>query len=375
MDPSSNPFGTMALKLRTIWPAVVTLVVTCGYLAIRMSSSGWDPLAVAEIGSRYLTNDPGGEPGYDGQFAYYVAIDTDPESVAARLDVPAYRYQRILYPILAKSISLNNPELIPWNLILINVLIHTFATWCLAQYFNDIDIWPGYAIVYGLWVGLVAGVGLDLHEPLAYGLIVLGIFAWSHGRSRLGALLIVCSLFAKETSIFFWLAAVLASIPEEDDRAPLIILLVGGGLFGLWQLWLLATFGEFGIGSGGAMATGFEWIPLMGFLRIGAENLRALALYAVIFVPSIILPVFWGLYVSFRDLRMGKRDYLSWALLINALMVLFLPFSTFREPLGLVRVATGFILALLVFSATRQLKRPLNYSLFWIPMLVLLVPR
>ncbi len=354
---------------------MVTLFITVGYLIIRLSGVGWDPSGVAEVGSRYLNLDPLGEQGYDGQFSYFMALDLDPESVAPHLDVPAYRYQRILYPLTARLLSFTNPEVIPWMLIAINLGFHAMATWGLAKYFEDRGLWTGYALVYGLWVGLVAGVGLDLHEPLAYGLIVFGLLAWQSGRGRLGALLIVASLFAKETSIFFWAAALCGSYFDEDDRSSMRVLLAGGGIFIAWEIWLYATFGQVGIGSGGEMATGFEWLPLMGFFKIGVENLRALALYAVIFVPSIILPVVWGTYASIREIARGWRKTEAWALLFNAMLVLFLPFSTFREPLGLVRVATGFVLAMLVYSGSRGLRRPLNYSMFWIPMLVILIPR
>ena len=192
---------------------------------------------------------------------------------------------------------------------------------------------------------------------------------------RKSSVFLVLSLFAKETSIFFWLPALLGSFFNEDDRSSTHILVLGGAIFFLWQIWLYSTFGQIGIASGGDMATGFEWLPLMGFFKIGGENLRALALYAVIFIPSIILPVVWGTFTSIREIARGWRRTEAWALLFNAMLVLFLPFSTFREPLGLVRVATGFVLALLVYSGSRNLRRPLNYSMFWIPMLVILIPR
>ena len=365
----------MATRLKRIWPAMVTLFITGGYLIIRLSGAGWDPSGVAEVGSRYLNLDSQGEQGYDGQFAYFMALDLDPESVAPHLDVPAYRYQRILYPLSARFLSFTDPEVIPWMLMAINLGFHALATWGLAKYFDYLGLWTGYALVYGLWVGLVAGVGLDLHEPLAYGLIVFGLLACQSGRSRLGAVFIVTSLFAKETSIFFWVAALFGSHLNEDDRSSTQILLAGGAIFLVWQIWLYATFGQVGIASGGDMATGFEWLPLMGFFKIGGENLRALALYAVIFIPSIILPVVWGTFTSIREITRGWRKAEAWALLFNAMLVLFLPFSTFREPLGLVRVATGFVLAMLVYSGSRKLHRPLNYSMFWIPMLVILIPR
>jgi hypothetical protein len=47
----------------------------------------------------------------------------------------------------------------------------------------------------------------------------------------------------------------------------------------IFQIWLWKVFGGFGIGSGGALATSFEWIPLMGLWRIGEYSLILLLGY------------------------------------------------------------------------------------------------
>jgi hypothetical protein len=60
-------------------------------------------------------------------------------------------------------------------------------------------------------------------------------------------------------------------------------------------------------------------------------------------------------------------------LLLNATALVFLPFSTFREPLGLVRVASGLILAMIYYIARRGHRRAQNYSLFWMAMLAMLI--
>ena len=61
------------------------------------------------------------------------------------------------------------------------------------------------------------------------------------------------------------------------------------------------------------------------------------------------------------------------ALGANAALIAVLPFSTFREPLALVRLATGLVLCTVLFGAQAHSRRVLNYSLLWIAVLVLLV--
>ncbi len=90
----------MPLALRVVWPALLAGLVAAGFAGMRLQAADWDPVSLAEVGGRYSDLRADDEEGYDGQFVYYVALNPDPTSVGPRLDVPAYRYQRILYPIL-----------------------------------------------------------------------------------------------------------------------------------------------------------------------------------------------------------------------------------------------------------------------------------
>lgn len=121
------------------------------------------------------------------------------------------------------------------------------------------------------------------------------------------------------------------------------------------------------------MATSFEWIPFMGLWRVGQTSMAVLGLYLVIFGPTILLPTIWGLIRSVQAVWHDQARAEVWALLLNSLFIVFLPFSTFREPLGLLRVGTGLVLAVVLFAVVQNMKKPLNYGLFWIPLLVVLV--
>jgi hypothetical protein len=98
-------------------------------------------------------------------------------------------------------------------------------------------------------------------------------------------------------------------------------------------------------------------------------------LFLLIFGPVIVLPSLWGLIESVRRRFMLMEDWTAGSLLLHALLIIFLPFSTFREPLGLVRIATGLVLSILMVASGRKYQRILNYSLFWIAMLVMLIPQ
>lgn len=354
---------------RFISPTLVVALFLLGYLGLALVRGEGDPLVFVRLGDGFRDGKPVGEEGYDGQFAYFIALDPRPTAAAEHLDVPAYRYQRLLYPMLARALALGQSSAIPWTLVLVNVTAQVVGTMFVEQLLVLYGVSRWYALTYGLWAGLILAVRLDLNEPLCYALVAAGLLAHQRGRTRLTAFCIGLALFAKETALLFW-AALLAS--EALRRRRWLIWLLAFIPFGLFQLFLLHWFGALGLASGGYLATPFEVVPLMGLWRIGAVSMPALALFLVIFGPLIVFPSLAGLALAAR--RLWARDFSQpvLALAVNAGLILFTPSSTIREPLGLIRLAVGLVLSILLFGAYARSKRILNYSLFWLAALAFL---
>jgi hypothetical protein len=347
-------------------PAAVTLLVLTLVVASVIHSAGGDPLALARLGTRFSQADLNGSEGYDGQFVYYIARNPNPESVAPLLDAPAYRYQRILLPLLARWLAWGNLGAIPWILAGLGIISQTAGTWVVSRLLAGWGVNRWYAIVYGLWVGFVLAVRLDLPEPLAYALVAGAILATLRGRPGLGWLLYGLALFAKEVTVLFVVAQLIDDLFQRRWRSALGLIVVALVPYALFQVWLWSAFGQLGIGSGGAMATPFELLPLMGLWRIGAYSIVYLLAMLVVIGPSIVFPALWGVWISVRMWLIGNRNVIVLALFINALVIPFLPFSTFREPGGVLRFACGLVLAVLLFAGRYNMRRVLNYSLFWL---------
>lgn len=360
-------------EVRRTWPVLATSLVVLAFMLLRLNSTGWDPVGLAEIGTRFSEGDPSGSEGYDGQFTYYMARDLRPSSVEPLLDVPAYRYQRILLPLMGRILALGVEALLGWSLLLINLVAHLFGTWSSSEMAYEQTGKRRYGLIYGMWAGLVVGVGADLHEPLAFGLAAGALWLRTSSRHRLAALLLGLALFAKETTALIWLAVLVIDVLARRWDSVLI-LVIGAGAFALFQIYLLATFGSVGIGSGGEGATPFELVPFLGFLRVARVDTRAFAAYLLVFGPGILLPAVWGLYRGVRALIQPRRRLGSLLLGLHAVVIILLPFSTFREPLGLVRISSGLILSLLVFAVEEGELRALNYSMFLPAYLALLIP-
>jgi hypothetical protein len=113
------------------------------------------------------------------------------------------------------------------------------------------------------------------------------------------------------------------------------------------------------------MATPFEMIPFMGLLRIGYDSPIYLAAMLVVFGPSIVLPTLWGLWVGIRKWLSGDTHIVVLALVLNAMVLPFLPFSTYRETGGTLRFGCGLVLSVIIYSSHYRMRKVLNYSQLW----------
>jgi hypothetical protein len=343
-------------RIGRIAPALCVLFLASAYLGWVFFQNGYDPLAFAYPGTRFSEGDPSGTDGYDGQFNYYIARDPDPRRVGPFLDSPAYRYQHILYPLLARALALGRAEAIPWALIGINLACLFAVTFLAGELLAQRGAGRWGALVFGLWAGLIGAVRLDLSEPLALLLLILALWIAGPGLDRklvLCALLLSLAMLAKETMIPFiggWFAWLLLRRRTGGGLLILTALLPYIALqIGLW-----VVFGSPGIGSGGAGATPFEWIPFAGFFRIAGVSLAAFAALLVVYLPGLLFPALYGLAAPLLDFIRRRANPEGLLLLANAAMIAFAPFSTFREPLGILRLACGLILCMWLYAAVKK---------------------
>jgi hypothetical protein len=216
-------------------PTAITMLVAIAYVLVVLYNAGGDPLAFVLLGSRFADGGPAGTEGYDGQFAYQIALN--PAGAVPYLDVPAYRYQRLLYPLLARLLALGQPQAIPWALIVVNLAAIGVGTWATEKILREFRVSPWYALVYGLYGGQLAALRTDLNEPLAHALIQIAILAWLRERRWLAVLFFALAAITKETTLIF-LAAYLLFLLVDRDWGWLFRLGVAGLPFVLLQLLL-----------------------------------------------------------------------------------------------------------------------------------------
>jgi hypothetical protein len=136
--------------------------------------------------------------------------------------------------------------------------------------------------------------------------------------------------------------------------------------FAVWQIVVWQWFGQLGVGSGGALATPFEIVPLRGLWSLALIDLRVFLLLAAIMVPLAVIPALISLWIAGRQMWRHVIDIPTLVLLLNALLVLVTPQSTFREPLAMARYSVGLMAAVLTYAASRHSQRALRYAWLWV---------
>ena len=353
---------------KLVRPWLIIAIIATGYCLLVLAQHSWDPMSFVLPGSQF--NGGVGElvMGYDGQFAYQIAIN--PGNAAQFLDVPAYRYQRILYPILAYGTSLGSAAIIPWMLIVINLISLVAGTLATEKILKDHGFSRWYAIAYGLFAGLLISLRLDLTEPLAFALIQWGVLLMGRGKIWRSLPFFALAALGRELIIPFSFACFLYLFFHGRRATSILWGFLSILPFVVWQIFLRTWLGEWGIHSGGNSAAPIEIIPFRGLWRIPITDLNIGILLILMVILIALLPAAISIFVSARKLLSGHYGLGVFILLINALIFLFLPASNLMNITGLVRTTIGLMIAVLDFGALENSKRALNYAQLWLILVI-----
>jgi hypothetical protein len=211
-------------------------------------------------------------------------------------------------------------------------------------------------------------VRVSLNEPLAYGLTILAIRLEQRKRPSWSAAVFAAAALAKETILVSMCGYLLWMAFERRWRDLVRLAVIGCVPFLIWQGILYTWLGRLGVGSGGDLSTPFEIIPFMGFIRIYTDtgSLRVLLTLALVLIPIVLYPSLWGIAQTIRDVSRSRWHPYTFLLMANAAVIAITPYSTFREPLGILRFIPGLVITTLLYSAHYRKKRMMLYSLIWL---------
>ena len=344
-------------------PGLWAFVFCCLIVGTVYFTHDCDVMAFVIQGDKFALGDPVGNVGYDGQFGYYMAVD--PIGAPAHMDVPAYRYQRLLYPVLARVLAFGRSEWVPWTLVLVNVIAISLSTELIGRTLSSSGWPPSLALILPLWLGQIFSLRANLHEPLCFLLVIVALRCYKRRAFWSSALALSAGALTKEPALLFLIPILLVLLLQRQwstaGRYALIVLLP----YTVMQLSLYLWLGQTGFAAPGAS---FEWIPYYGITF--AEPLEA-RIFLILFIA---IPVTLLLVVAGWQLLKTPRSVSAWALVINCLFIVFLTRWSFEDILAVFRLATGVIVAASFFCSRYKLRwLLLTLYIIWLPPIVLMV--
>jgi len=142
--------------------------------------------------------------GYDGQAYYRLALE--PWTAKANdhgiwLDNPAYRQQRILYPVLAWLLPLGRPALVPAALIAVNFLALCLIAGVGAALAHSFQRPSWWGALPALCPGFVVTLALDLTEIVELTLVLVGVWLLLRQRHVGAALCLTLAVLTRESAL------------------------------------------------------------------------------------------------------------------------------------------------------------------------------
>ncbi|MGK7910442.1 MAG: AZOBR_p60025 family cell surface glycopolymer formation protein [Synechococcus sp.] len=272
-----------------------------------------------------------GEVGHDGQQFLTVAFDPflQHSGTLGALDVPSYRYRRILYPLLGYALAGGNREFIPYAMVALNVLAAIGLVRVTALFFRRQKQEQGWVgpnwiplmvlCIPGLWFCIV----LSTAGLLAACMVIAALYYYKR-KPILSTTLITLACLTRETSMLYWGALIIAS--SLDAHRQQLKSLVIGGIFPISWIAYTSIRTDLQKNADVALNNNFD-IPFFGII----QKLQ-LALVNKI-APKIVY------------------EWMSFGILLSVFICLFLLWACYRNHIPELRgVAISSFLTIGLFS-------------------------
>jgi hypothetical protein len=313
---------------------LVTLVFAAVFSVVRVQALGGGPASFVVAGDQFVRigDAPAGlpvthGPGYDGQFFYRLALRPWTQTrteFGITFDQPAYRQQRIVYPLVSFVVARGGPAATAWALLGWNLAAAAALGWlgaALARRRGRHALW-GLAVA--AYPGFVLVLARDLADLVAAALLLVGILALDRQRPVVAAAALTLAGLTRESTLVVPLAlAVLSTVGAvRHERAGVraVTFAVPLGVALAWQLLLWRTWGVAPLVQGserlGPPFAGI-WQFTRGAFQFGAFSL-VVRLAELVFVVAAALAVAWSLPRS----RALAHEKLAWALGLGVAVLL-----------------------------------------------------
>lgn len=300
--------------------------------------------------------------GYDGQFVYRLALEPFTRHVTAygiTLDLPAYRQQRIVTPLLAHAMAWLPGIGTALALILVNALALAVAVLAGTRIAADAGRHPGWGLVLAAPACMPISLGRDLTEPVAWAAILVALVLVRRRYWPVAALALTVAVLARETSLVvvagLGAGAIWDAVRGRRREWSAAWLLIPVAIELAWQGWLRSVWGALPLHTGQSNNTSL--LPVVGVLRsvfeTGADQPALDVVYILerLAILAVIVAAAWLLWR--RRSAVSAGEGLSWLFAV----VLALSLRDWRIDVGFLRAtyeAWGLSVLVLVYSRVWQ---------------------
>ncbi len=288
--------------------------------------------------------------GYDGQAYYYIAMD--PFMERGVFNSP-YRYQRILYPLIARILTFGRVDLLPHTLYVVNLLSLGVGMYFFILLLRHLSLHPLWSLFYGLCPPTIMTIQYDLPSPLAMALIIVAVYFYVKDRLYLTVPLLALSLLTREDSVMVLLPLVVWDWQKRKDPLRAGFLLSSVVPFVVWQVVVLLKLGSL---PAGTSAHVISPVPFKGIWEY-YSGVRPKNLLEAMKIMSTVVVLGFFIMTAISVLRaMKKGGHLFYYIVIAycVLVTLTVP-SQWDNYNGLVRMFYGiFPFAVLSYGVGRE---------------------
>lgn len=342
-------------SLNVLWrPSTIVALLSLFLLGVVAFTRHYDARDFVHLGTIWANHDKAGTWGYDGQFYYQIA--QNPLQAGQYMDNAPFRYQHILYPLLAGMLSLGQSGLIPFMLLFVNVLAVALSVELLASLLLKADFSPWFSLALGLYFGQTTGILFDTAEPFTYFLVCLGIWLYvEKNRFWPAALTMGLATLSREIALLFPLGYACVFSLWRKWNLLTKCALAGIAPLCLWLLVLWLIFGQTGV----TFTQPFEHIPFAGIFYHAHAPKKFYLLLLMMFLPTL---AGWALVCSdfIRKIVTGtgplrqRFSPLYLILVANLLMITLLSHHSYDELISCGRIATGLVLIVLLYAISTR---------------------
>ena len=295
------------------------------FILVRLAVHDWDLSYFVTAGDKFT--DPKLAPrslhvipdahGHDGQFYYRFALDPFTNTITdygITLDLPAYRHQRILYPVLANLLSIGILSLVPFWMIAINYFGLCAIAWTASKLMQSHGLHALWGLAIACYPGFILTLARDFTEILAAAFVLAAVLSATRQQPWRAAILLSFGVLARETSLLvavaLGLAGIIARMRGDRTRAFAVYAIpvsIGIG----WQLYLRYNWGHFAASDTGTMG-----LPFTSFVQSIIEKMsfasgqQTAAFFQMLLVAGFAVSV----GIAARSSRANLHEKLSWLL-------------------------------------------------------------